>query len=49
MSIITVKLSYLNAYKDPAKNKVICKLIIFVNAYYQGGINGKETEHNLSG
>ena len=47
LSIITVKLSYLNAHKDPAENQVICELIIFDNAYYQGGINEKEIELNL--
>ena len=49
LSIITVKLSYLNAHKDSAENKVICELIIFDNAYYHRGINEKETELNLCG
>ena len=47
LSIITVKLSYLNAHKDPAENQVICELIVFDNAYYQGGLSEKETEINL--
>ena len=47
LSIITLKLSYLNAHKDPAENQAICESIIFDNAYYQGGLNEKETELNF--
>ena len=37
LSTIAVKLSYLNAYNDPAENQIIYELIIFDNVYYQGG------------
>ena len=47
LSIITVKLSYLNAHKDAAENQVIYELISIDNDYYQGGINEKEIELNL--
>ena len=49
LSIITLKLIYLNAHKHAAENQVIYDLIIIDNACYQGGINEKETELNLCG